>query len=122
MRTTSRVSVAVVFVFGVISTLVQAQENNEPPAGFTALFNGQDFEDWTGGATRDPREIKAMSAEERAKHDATMKRRLKRHWKVEDGVLVSDGKEPYLATTKEFGDFELWVDWLIGPKGDSGIY
>jgi hypothetical protein len=41
---------------------------------------------------------------------------------VDKGELVSDGKEPYLATTKDFGDFEMWVDWKIGPKGDSGIY
>jgi hypothetical protein len=106
----------------IVSVLAHAQENNEPPAGFTALFNGRDYDDWTGGSTRDPREIKAMSEAERAAHDAEMKRRLQQHWRVDDGVLVSDGEEPYLATTKDFGDFELWVDWLIGPKGDSGIY
>ena len=104
------------------STVAFAQENNEPPEGFTALFNGRDFDDWTGGATRDPREVEALPPAERAEHDAQMKRRLKQHWRVEDGMLVSDGHEPYLATTQKFGNFELWVDWLIHPKGDSGIY
>jgi hypothetical protein len=51
-----------------------------------------------------------------------MERALKEHWHVEKGELVSDGKDPYLATTKDYGDFEMWVDWKIGPKGDSGIY
>jgi hypothetical protein len=112
------------FLVGLFVTTgaVRAQENNQPPRGFKALFNGRDFDDWTGGATRDPRDIAAMSESDRAAHHADMKRRLKEHWRVEDGVLVSDGEEPYLATTAEFGDFELWVDWMIGPKGDSGIY
>ena len=106
--------------FGV--SLACAQENNEPPTGFRALFNGRDFDDWTGASTRDPREIEAMSADQRAQHEARMKRQLRRHWNVEDGVLVSDGQEPYLSTTDQFRDFELCVDWLIEAKGDSGIY
>ena len=29
----------------------------------------------------------------------------------------------HLATDKEYGDFELWVDWLmVSAGGDSGIY
>jgi hypothetical protein len=104
----------------VIST--NAQENNQPPAGFTALFNGRDVNDWTGGATRDPREVAALGAAERAEHDARMRRGINEHWRVEFGELVSDGEEPYLATKTEYGDFELWVDWMIQPRGDSGIY
>jgi hypothetical protein len=101
---------------------MHAQENNQPPAGFTALFNGRDTADWTGGATRDPREIAAMSASERAAHEAQMRRGIDEHWHVDGGELISDGKEPYLATKTEYGDFELWVDWMIHPQGDSGIY
>ena len=99
-----------------------AQENNEPPKGFTALFNGRDINDWTGGATRDPREIAALPADQRAEWDAKMKKGIQEHWHVDKGELVSDGKDPFLATTKDFGDFEMWVDWKIGPRGDSGIY
>ena len=32
---------------------------NTPPEGYTALFNGNDFNDWTGGATVDPKKIAA---------------------------------------------------------------
>ena len=39
-----------------------------------------------------------------------------------DGVLVFDGKGGSLCTAKDYGDFELLVDWKILPKGDSGIY
>ena len=48
---------------------VRAEENNMPPKGFTALFNGRDFKDWTGGSTRDPREVTALPPAEREKHD-----------------------------------------------------
>jgi Domain of Unknown Function (DUF1080) len=99
-----------------------AQEDNKPPKGFTAIFNGRDFDDWTGGATRDPREVAALAANKRAEHDEKMNKEIKEHWHVDKGELVSDGKEPYLATTKDYGDFEMWVDWKIGKNGDSGIY
>jgi hypothetical protein len=44
------------------------------------------------------------------------------HWHVEDGVLRFDGHGDNLCTARDFGDFELLVDWKIPPKGDSGIY
>jgi len=122
VATTSICHVLCAWVFISLASAANAEELNKPPAGFTALFNGRDFEDWSGASTRDPREIKEMNAEERAAFEARMKDRIQKRWRVEDGVLVSDGHEPYLATKREFGDFEMWVDWLIGPKGDSGIY
>lgn len=109
-------------LFGSVPNSANAQDDNSPPTGFTALFNGNDFDDWTGGATRDPREIAALDSKKRAAWDAKMRDGIDTHWRVEDGELVSDGHEPYLATKKDFGDFELWVDWKIGPRGDSGIY
>ena len=33
-----------------------------------------------------------------------------------------DGKGNNLQTVKDYGNFELYVDWKIPPKGDSGIY
>jgi hypothetical protein len=70
---------------------------NTPPEGFTALFNGKDLTNW--------KEIKGEG-----------------HWTVRDGILHYDGQGDSLVTTKDYGDFEMWVDWKIGPKGDSGIY
>src|SRR3954469_20421008 len=98
------------------------QENNQPPAGFFALFNGRSIDAWTGAPTRDPRQIAALSPAEHKLLLAKMKSDIARHWRVENGVLISDGQEPYLATTSEYGDFELCVDWQLGPRGDSGIY
>ena len=44
------------------------------------------------------------------------------HWTVKDGVIHYDGKADNLQTAKDYGNFELYVDWKIGKKGDSGIY
>ena len=40
--------------------------DNEPPAGFVAIFNGKDLKGWHGYDTKDPRKFQAMSAEEQA--------------------------------------------------------
>ena len=36
--------------------------------------------------------------------------------------MVNDGTGLYLTTDKDYGDFELWVDYKTVPKADSGIY
>ena len=45
--------------------VTQAQENNRPPAGFTALFNAQDLQGWHGEAEMSPLTLQAMPAAER---------------------------------------------------------
>src|ERR1051326_910431 len=47
---------------------------------------------------------------------------MRDHWKVIDGVLTYDGKGQSLCSAKDYGDFELLVDWKIEKAGDSGIY
>jgi hypothetical protein len=37
-------------------------------------------------------------------------------------VLTYDGRGNSLCTAKDYGNFELLVDWKIEPGGDSGIY
>ncbi len=53
-------------------------------------------------------------------------------WKVEDGVLVGrNGKDwstdpsrtgSWLRTEKEYGDFELFVEYTVGPGTNSGVF
>jgi hypothetical protein len=47
---------------------------------------------------------------------------MRAHWSVQDGALVFDGGGDSLCTAKDYGDFELFVDWKIKAAGDSGIY
>jgi hypothetical protein len=63
-----------------------------------------------------------MSADELAAAQAKADERMRDHWKAEDGMLVFDGHGDNLCTARDYGDFEMLVDWKIPPKGDSGIY
>jgi hypothetical protein len=41
---------------------------------------------------------------------------------VKDGGIWFNGSGENLCSVKEYGDFEMLVDWKISKKGDSGIY
>jgi hypothetical protein len=63
-----------------------------------------------------------MTPEELAKAQEAANEDMRAHWSVEDGVLVYDGKGQSLASAKDYGNFELLIDWKIKEAGDSGIY
>ncbi len=94
----------------------------EPPSGFTALFNGTDLGGWRGGDTFDHRKYLALPEDKRAAQDAAWTADMKKHWSVEDGVLVNDGHGKYATTVKDYGDFELLVEYKTVAGADSGIY
>ncbi len=88
---------AVFLLSGVINSATAGKKDNTPPKGFTALFNGKDLTGW--------------------------KTNKEGHWKVEDGVIVYDGKGTHLVSEDSFSNFILHVDWKVNRKGaDSGIY
>ncbi len=95
--------------------------DNTPPEGFVALFDGNDLAGWKGLVADPPKRAK-MSPEELAKAQEEADADMRAHWKAEDGVLVFDGKGKSICTAKDYGDFELLVDWKIEKNGDSGIY
>lgn len=100
----------------------RADAPQNPPAGFTSLFNGVDLSGWWGADTEDPRKYLALPADEfKAKHEASLAD-IQKHWRVEDGELVNDGNGLFLTTEKNYGDFELLVDYKTVPRADSGIY
>lgn len=72
----------------------------EPPAGFTAIFNGQDLSGWKGGSE---------------------------YWSVEDGCLTgqADGTLDYNRfitwTGGRVKNFELQVKVKVTPDGNSGL-
>ena len=96
---------------------------NTPPKGFTALFNGKDLENWhicIPIVERNKLKAKGDDAYKNA-IEAANKKHLS-HWTIKDGVLHYDGKGFSLQTAKDFGDIELFLDWKIATKGDSGLY
>lgn len=71
----------------------------EADEGFNPLFDGKTLDGWEGN---------------------------KDLWKVQDGVLVGDSPgikhNEFLATKKEYGDFELRLEFrLNGGSGNSGV-
>ncbi len=94
----------------------------KPPDGFTALFNGKDLTGWRGGDTFDHRKLLAMPAEQRDAQIAKWTASMKDHWSVQNGELVNDGKGSYATTEKDYGDFELLLEYKTVALADSGIY
>jgi hypothetical protein len=95
-------------------------KDNSPPPGFTALFNGKDLSGWQGAIPFGQRLKLKPEQVAAAQKDADQK--ILPHWKVENGILINDTKGGNLGTVKDYGNFELYVDWKIEPHGDSGIY
>jgi hypothetical protein len=106
-------------------TLTAAEDSqslNVPPAGFTAIFNGKDLAGWRGGTTVSPLKRLALPPKERAENDKASVADIHKHWRVENGELVNDGNGMYLTTDKDYGDFELRLEYKTVAKADSGIY
>jgi hypothetical protein len=75
-----------------------ADDDSKPPEGFTSLFNGKDLEGWKV---------------HNGKADS---------WSAEKGVLfVSGGRGGWLMTEKEYGDFELRLEFKVPKGGNSGV-
>ena len=107
---------------GLLGGAASALALNQPPPGFTALFNGQDLAGWRGGDTFDHRKYLAMLPDQRAAQDADWTADMRKHWRVENGELVNDGNGKYATTEKDYGDFELLVEYRTVPLADSGVY
>lgn len=81
-------------LYSVVPTESLAQN---PPRGFISLFNGKDLSGWK----------------------ATAKAEV---WGAENGVLFCSGKGGgWLLTEKEYGNFELRLEYKLPRKGNSGV-
>jgi len=112
-------------MFGSFGCWFAAAEDNVPPPGFTALFNGKDLTGWKGllkPPLDNPAERAKATPETLAEAQEEADQVMRDGWSVEDGALVFSGQGRSLCTIKDYGDFELYVDWKIRENGDSGIY
>jgi hypothetical protein len=107
-----------------ITTAAGQATINSAPAGFETLFNGRDLTGWLGLVLTPPKRAK-LSTEELAAAQVKANETVLPHWSVADGVLLYDGSKGEgfnLCTAKDYGDFEMYVEWKIEAGGDSGIY
>ncbi len=102
--------------------LVAAPGLQDPPKGFTAIFNGKNLDGWHGMPHFDPYALEKMSAADRKAQIAKWNAGAAKHWKADNGELVNDGNGEYLTTDKEYGDIELLIEYKTVPLADSGIY
>ncbi|MEP0842719.1 MAG: DUF1080 domain-containing protein [Phycisphaerae bacterium] len=67
--------------------------------GFTPLFNGRDLDGWT---------VVGNPA----------------GFAVRDGILRSEAGSgaQWLRSSREYGDFELRVEWRVGDQGNAGVF
>jgi hypothetical protein len=91
--------------FGAGSAAAQEVEINtltaeERAAGWRLLFDGQTTRGWRGYM------MDGMPA----------------GWEVVDGALTRVSAAADIITTEKFRNFELSVDWKVGPGGNSGIF
>lgn len=89
--------------------------------GFENLFNGTDLTGWKG-LVANPIARSKMSVQQLAEAQTKADAKIKTDWIVKDGLLVFTGHGDNLCTQKQYGDFELFVDWKITEKGDAGVY
>lgn len=102
--------IALLFVFGLVVLVCGCSSElalNEPPKGFTALFNGKDLTGWK-------------------RHEGLPKIGVAGKWTVEDGAIVGVQDPPggggFLTTLKEYKDFEIRLQTKIDWPFDSGVF
>lgn len=89
--------------------------------GFVSMFNGKDLTGWQG-LVGNPVTRSRMTPAELAARQKEADRKMLENWSVRDGMIWFSGAGDNLCSVKEYGDFEMLVDWKITRHGDSGIY
>lgn len=97
-------------------------DNMPKGEGFVSMFNGKDLSGWEA-LVENPIARSKMKPAELAKKQEEADAKLSDNWVVENGEIrfIGTGYQN-LCSVKDYADFEMWVDWRINKKGDSGIY
>jgi len=97
-------------------------DNMPKGEGYVSMFNGKDLNGWEA-LVENPIARAKMKPAELAKKQAEADAKIPENWVVENGEIrfIGSGYQN-LCSIKDYADFEMWVDWRINKKGDSGIY
>lgn len=68
--------------------------------GFEPLFDGRTLEGWITLPRNEPTGA----------------------WKAAGSILYVEGRPGNLATDRDYGDFDLRLEWKVGPLGNSGVF
>ena len=92
--------------------------------GYVSIFNGQDLTGWKG-LVENPIARAKMSEKELAQKQSAADKVMRDSWSAINGDLVFSGHGDNIATVKQYGDFEMLVDWKLDKEGhepDAGVY
>ena len=92
--------------------------------GYVSLFNGKDLTGWKG-LVENPIKRAQMSEKELANKQAEADKKMRESWSADNGDMVFSGHGDNIATVKQYGDFELILDWKLDKNGkepDAGVY
>ena len=120
MKFMPRVSFALAWIL--TAAFLSPSKADDPSGGFEAIFDGRSLDGWHGRPHTDPIKLAEMPEAERDQQMASWMEETTKHWRVENGELVNDGKGPYLTTNKDYTDYELMLEYRTVPRADSGIY
>lgn len=96
---------------------------DDVPVGFLPLLSENSFDGWCGRGHVNPIEFRDLPEANKYNRQAEANENLSKHWRIKHGVLTNDGHGVFCTTTKEYGDFELMLEWkMASPGTDSGIY
>lgn len=99
-------------------------EMPEGEPAFVSIFNGKDLSGWKG-LVENPIKRAKMSAKELAQKQAVADKEMRENWSAVNGELKFSGRGNNIATVKQYGDFEMLVDWRLDKNGkepDAGVY
>lgn len=103
-------------LFGCFAPVATGGNPGSAPKVFEDLIGGCSLSDhWQGMPESSPEAEKDHQEQIRDEE-------VSEHWRLEKGVLVSDGRGPSLVSKREFGNFELCVCWLTNSEGEGGVY
>jgi hypothetical protein len=98
--------IALVTALGVAALVPAVAEDAKSDAKTVKLFNGKDMEGWTY-------------------HLNDKNAKMEDVWRVEDGVIICQGKPAgYIRTKDKYKNYELTLQWRFDPKkgaGNSGV-
>ncbi len=95
--------------------------------GFVTMFNGKDLTGWKGllAAPYDnPYQRAKLNKTKLAKLQKEANESMAKSWSAVDGTILFNGEGSSLCTEKQYGNFEMYVDWMLydGKEPDAGIY
>ena len=95
--------------------------------GFVTMFNGKDLTGWKGllAAPYDnPYQRAKLNKTKLAKLQKEANEAMAKSWSAVDGTILFNGQGSSLCTEKQYGNFEMYVDWMLydGKEPDAGIY